>query len=407
MYRRQVRHLNRVHILLFISVVLSLFIFTCISQGLREKIRNSISSLPAGKPILHTIGLLPILLMCAVPVPLPVFYLLFYGMGNLTQLVRRKKTHMDWLIVNVSFLLFAVPHIIVLGLLALYIHGDVLSVLNDPSLRTLSLLLVILLASATSPILAHFLGHEQEQILFKDTEELHLFSRFVWFCVCSVLLDSIPCLFSLPTKFSALFLIGSNVLLLLMAFQFALHVYAIIRNAYLQDEYIRLQEEEVLQHSRMVRLEREAYLDVLTGLYTRAYASANLEDMLKNQEAFVLAFLDLDGLKQINDRHGHLAGDDYLRNFAVSLKENLRPNDIFARYGGDEFLLILPDCSLEDAQSLLSAIQSEISKSGFPFSYGLFCGDPDAGYDVEEWIAAADQAMYQNKKYRHLQKGGY
>lgn len=356
--------------------------------------------------VLNMAAALPVLFMCAVNIPLPVFYILFYIMYCPSAILLKEKKREGLLIVNGHFLLFAAPHLVVLGVLALALQTDVKSVLENTSMRIISLAAVTLLSSGFLFWVNHYMEKMRLYYQKGDLQELQLFSRFVWFCVCSVIIDGIPCLFALPTKFSILFMVGSNILLLLMAVLFASHVCAILRDAHLKEEYFRLQEEEMIQRNRTARLEHEAYLDGLTGIYTRAYVMTNLDNMLKNRELFTLAFLDLDGLRNVNNQQGHMAGDRYLQDFVSYVRERLYPNNIFARYGGDEFLLLMPDCLMEKAEQKLTEIQSGATSFGLPFSFGLIQPVPEMEKSAVEWVKAADKSMYEDKKSRKMHKGG-
>lgn len=395
--------------MLLIGVALSLVGYIWGFQRLWKLIRSSESPASFSVRLLRFMPAVPVLAMSLMPIPLPLFYVLLFLANLISQsfsAAPKKCRQIITLLSNMRFLLFTAPHLIVLGLLSLAAQTDVLSVINNRSLRMVSLLIVVLLGTGLVPIFTHSLVKDNPRSFDCGSGELRLFARFTVFCVCSVILDSIPCLFYLPTKFSVLFLIGSNTLLLLMAFLFAGHVYTVIRDASVLEEYLRLREEALEQRCRTARLERDAYLDALTGIYSRAYIQANLTNMLKNQETLILIFLDLDGLKQINDCQGHLAGDRYLQNFSGRMRASLRPNDVFARYGGDEFLILIPDCPLQTAALRFAQIQADFTLYGLPFSYGLVQAQPDRKMSAEEWIAEADRAMYKDKKKRHTQRKG-
>lgn len=400
-----------VDVLMLTCLLLMLILYTWTVWKLRRTICGFEESPPPYLGLIHIASTaLPILAMCAAEIPLPVFYLLLYAAACLLEFAARKRNPWEWLFINVRFLIFAVTHLIVVGVMALCAETDVVGLLGDRILRVLSLTIVLSLNAALVAALARGSRSGRLRTVHWSAEELQLFSRFVWFCVCSVCFDSIPCLFSLPDIFPLIFLIGSNLLLLLMVFLFAHHVYTIMRDSYVKEEALRLWEEAMEQHIRTVQLERSAHLDVLTKAYTRRYALTNMSSMLASGEEFTLAFLDLDRLKQINDRDGHLAGDEYLQFFTSRMRERLRPNDIFARYGGDEFLILMPDMGLETANARLVQIQSDASAVppggwGAPFSFGLAAARPGGELSADELISIADRAMYENKERRREEWG--
>ena len=114
------------------------------------------------------------------------------------------------------------------------------------------------------------------------------------------------------------------------------------------------------------RIEELAQLDELTGLLNRRYIVKCLnEEMARAQRSKIpcsVAMIDLDFFKRINDQFGHPAGDEALRTFAISIFANIRTIDRLGRYGGEEFLLILPDTTKEEAVRTLDRLRSIISK---------------------------------------------
>lgn len=148
--------------------------------------------------------------------------------------------------------------------------------------------------------------------------------------------------------------------------------------------------------------------DQLTGAYNRRGLAEHFEREISRAERtsqpLCLALIDVDNFKQLNDRYGHLAGDDALKYLVDVIRHHSRPTDVVARFGGEEFVILLPDTPLEDAIQNLQRLQREMTKTFFlanndrlviTFSAGIakwHLGERDT--DV---IERADRAMYQAK----------
>lgn len=160
-----------------------------------------------------------------------------------------------------------------------------------------------------------------------------------------------------------------------------------------------------LHESLKVRSNR----DVLTNLYNRTYLDETFERDLqrarRKQLSIGTVMMDLDLFKNINDKFGHEAGDIVLKEVARTITNQLRQGDIACRYGGEEFLMILYDTTVEDARKKVEQFRDAISKLEFRFidlvtitaSFGLAMF-PEDGTDAQELIKAADGALYHSKK---------
>lgn len=156
-------------------------------------------------------------------------------------------------------------------------------------------------------------------------------------------------------------------------------------------------------------IQREANYDALTGLLRRNVAESRLNEYINsdNSKPVVVLMLDLDGFKKANDTHGHDAGDIVLKQTAKQLESCVRHNDIVCRLGGDEFLIILFNCTLAStafsiAEEIITAIRTPVIINekttvnvGVSIGISLF---PIHGDNVETLLKAADDAMYEVKR---------
>ncbi len=158
-------------------------------------------------------------------------------------------------------------------------------------------------------------------------------------------------------------------------------------------------------------LRQQAIHDPLTGLFNRRYLDETLPRELNRAQRrntpLCIVMLDIDGFKQFNDSFGHGPGDSLLREFGHILREHLRKSDISCRYGGDEFVLVLPDSSVADTQERVEQIR--IFAKGLQIRHGeqmvgkvtLSAGvaqAPEHGNADSELLRAADEAMYTAKQ---------
>ncbi|WP_123646801.1 GGDEF domain-containing protein [Lysobacter enzymogenes] len=155
---------------------------------------------------------------------------------------------------------------------------------------------------------------------------------------------------------------------------------------------------------RNEQLQHSASHDALTGLLNRS-ALAQLQgspDTVHRlgRAAYTLMLIDVDHFKRVNDRHGHLLGDRALRAVADAVAASIRDDDVAIRYGGEEFLVVLPGTRLADAAEVGERIRRRVARSSLPFaltvSIGMAAGEP--GRDGPEQVFdRADQALYRAK----------
>lgn len=168
-------------------------------------------------------------------------------------------------------------------------------------------------------------------------------------------------------------------------------------------------QKESLQRLNVI-LNRRSMVDDITGLYNHGHLLEVIEKEVERarryQRTLSGMMIDIDDFKKVNDHLGHLVGDDLLREFSHVLKRSSRKIDILGRYGGDEFLVILPESTLESARHVAERIQENLRGHRFytekgsllvTASIGLFSFQDLKTLDAATFIEKADQAMYKAK----------
>lgn len=167
-----------------------------------------------------------------------------------------------------------------------------------------------------------------------------------------------------------------------------------------------LREQVTSYQTKLLEAEEIASRDALTGLSSRLYVEGQIERRIEKGAAFCVAVIDIDGFKKVNDNHGHLTGDELLKQFGQELRSACRATDVIGRWGGDEFILLY-DCGLGEAEGQCERLRKWICgnyevkvKSGalklrVDASIGLAASA--AGEGLKELVARADAAMYEQK----------
>ena len=173
-----------------------------------------------------------------------------------------------------------------------------------------------------------------------------------------------------------------------------------------QESVSKLQAEMSAYKAKLLEVEQRASRDGLTGLDNRSSVESQIVRHISINQNFCMVMLDLNGFKKVNDRYGHQAGDDLLKQFASELRSAFRSEDVVGRWGGDEFILLL-NCDLQEAQERVQRIKTwvfgnytiplgeEECKLNVSASIGLAQWRP--GETMEELLRRADAGMYEDK----------
>ena len=179
---------------------------------------------------------------------------------------------------------------------------------------------------------------------------------------------------------------------------------------FLASVYEYLQEKTFLHmHNLSKELEEASYKDYLTQIYNRRGVDKELKNIYahckKNNHHFSLMVCDIDYFKKINDYYGHIVGDEVLKKVVLEIKNIIRKDDVLARWGGEEFLVLLPDTSIDDAYKVAEKIRKTIENTLFTYNnhtikmtVSLGIAKDNNALSISEVISQADAHMYAAKR---------
>ncbi len=163
---------------------------------------------------------------------------------------------------------------------------------------------------------------------------------------------------------------------------------------------------------RALKLEKIAITDPLTKIYNRRFfyeaAEKEFERARRSNSPISLIIFDIDHFKEVNDTYGHLTGDQVLINLVNLCQRNTRSIDIFARFGGEEFVVLMPDTDPKSAQEMAERLREMVAEKPLAssgeadvsttISLGIAHWDSQSSLEINILLDQADQALYQSKK---------
>ena len=188
--------------------------------------------------------------------------------------------------------------------------------------------------------------------------------------------------------------------------------YALYRQHHFKLFRERLSEQMQVTEKQRLRAEEFyglAILDPLTGLYNRRFGEESLQKEITRAERncydLAVIFMDLDYFKEINDRFGHAAGDLVLKEFSCNLRKAIRASDVPVRIGGDEFLVVLPECPRDNVHIILSCLKPfevMLNRQKITVSYSRGNAQYHVGDTPQTIIQRADESLYAEKGARTI-----
>lgn len=263
-----------------------------------------------------------------------------------------------------------------------------------------------MITQASSPVSAENADFGVAEIK-ADLRKLERRDLWAWANAVAVILVLTTAVISL----SASFYFRGEKTLLGLDYRFAIRALVFLILAFTIQTIFQQWRVRKLQHDlaeRQIEAEvfrRLAMFDPLTGLYNRRFAEQRLRAEISRSERrghpLLVVLLDLNDFKVINDKHGHQAGDLVLKEFAQRLSSSTRGSDVAARWGGDEFMMILVDCEEEQLSRVLVRLEGfSISLHGKEIPIAIATGWKayEPGDRFEDLIEGADRRLYYNKE---------
>lgn len=372
-------------LLLLMVIIQEWFTFQCMNRSIaRNRVKNSVLLLCGTFNIAWTI--------CAAIKGMSVLAL-FTGLflSFFISLIPLYDENFIWIrFCQMKFIVLTSTILIFLGIACLF-GTDVQQVSHIREVR-----LFVLLGAKASEITYILLykrffmkDFEREE---RDKKKIGVFQGFLLSCLVYIYVDGILAIYDFGEDFVPALMISGNILILVLMFMFYRFDYIMEQKEDLEKERQRLEEQKARELWKAEALKSMAEKDALTGAYSRRYAIEKTDGFQAEGVPFLIIYIDMDSMKEINDKRGHQAGDIYLKNFVENISKKLRRDDFIARLGGDEFLVVLYRCSTEDGKRRMEEISMSLPE--YSFSYGI----ASDGKSVEAMIEEADSSMYSLKK---------
>lgn len=328
-------------------------------------------------------------------------YIIFFN-------IYRNNMYRSQFIMLAYVLVQMATHIIVQNLASLMMKRPVEEILNQTTSRILISIIALSLCMLLTWIFKYFVTTKELRLIHTSKTNTQFINK-VAFSLNGLLLTVFMFIFyiSIYSIFAQILAIKVACFSLLFFISSVRYASDLIENEMFKEKSGKIQEALLSIETKERRLKNLAFYDETTKCYNREYALKTLQNLFQTEEPFSLCFVDLDGLKYVNDTYGHQAGDKYIQTVAYVLKNEIK-GGYLCRYGGDEFLVILPSYDSFEAEQIMLKAFLQLNEpavvSLYPytlsFSYGVIEKNDKQLFRYKnelEMIQLADERMYQQK----------
>ncbi len=367
--------------------------------------------------------LIPIILINSALVYVPVYvthfyhgeilWIVFFIVLGIEILLLFKQELLPSLTINLGFtLIFFATRTLFVGLKALNLNQQTVDMLAIQENRIMIMILTFLFLIPCNLICSRILDSRIVKYIASNSISLKMACALLS-AVCVIQLVTIPTMFveTENVRFNPIYQIRTGLLAHISFILILLIVYIYGKLKEASDTYVDTTAEIKTENDTIVKLEAEAKTDFFTGFFVKNIVVNKLQSYLEKKRDCYVVYLDLDGLKTVNDTFGHEEGDWYIQSAAKCIKESF-PNDSIARIGGDEFLVVgskkKVSSVLERAHLCHEKITLLKRDNKKPYetsiSYGLVEVDAKNELSTEDLIDLADTKMYDFKKARNKER---
>lgn len=329
--------------------------------------------------------------------PLTFFHLSWLLICLLQEQLSPIKYHKITDYAKIRFVFFSSIHFCVICSISLITTYTFTEIIKNPytmlSCTTIAMILFITIKFVLVTIDEnfHFVLYQEQK------KDFRYFYYFLHLSIANILIQSILCSMKISAEIPVSYIMFSSLISLLLMGNYIVNLSLIFQVEHAENSFSTLNSSLSQADNRIKELKANAHFDALTKAYSRLYLIQEATRLLDYQTLFSLIYIDLNKLKYINDTFGHKAGDNYLCEFVKATNSYLRTDDVLARFGGDEFIIIMPNCNRINATERLNSIKKNIEKNDNIFSFSSGVVDSNEASTLDTLISIADERMYKEK----------